>query len=168
MTYSVQEMADACREVAVSARSKVYEVHDAKQERWMLRRARLLESAASHLLAEQSRIDAAVDKEVRTIAKEVCHACGNGRLVKRTPSGVWAHFRGQDPTPCFLTKPRERRHQERQVQPPKPTIREALDAAHAAGGSVWDGVADPNATIREFRGEVQPPEIQAESTKSNV
>ncbi len=48
----------------------------------------------------------------------------------------------------------------------QPTIREALDAAHAAGGDAWDRVDDPGALIAEYRGEVQPPGIPAERGES--
>ncbi len=43
----------------------------------------------------------------------------------------------------------------------QPTVREALDAAHKAGGDAWDRVDDPGALIAEYRGEVQPPGIPA-------
>ncbi|KKL97407.1 hypothetical protein LCGC14_1834820 [marine sediment metagenome] len=37
--------------------------------------------------------------------------------------------------------------------PGKPTIRETLDAIHKAGGKAWDKIEDPEAYLRELRGE---------------
>ena len=51
MTFTLNEMAAACRELALSAQGKVYEVHDADKERWLLRRASILEAAAAYIEA---------------------------------------------------------------------------------------------------------------------